>query len=164
MTRQASRGPGTALAVAAGLFLASLAPACQRASAAIPTTGAEFDRATAGMSRTQTTKYVFATYKCAACHTVDERGNLGLTPRGEASLEGFIGCSRLLTAVGTVLAIPEPDRTADDRRVHDKFNEYGCAFCHTVEPGRSSFTEIGARLGFLHSGCVEMATETKKPS
>jgi cytochrome c551/c552 len=156
---------------AAGITCAlSLAAACARsAPAARPATAAEFARATAGMSRTDTVRYVLATYECGSCHTVDRAGNMGYTARGEESRALMscckgesASCIRLLTAVNTTASIPEADRTPDEQKFHQAFNEYGCAFCHKVEAGTMAFTDIGRPLGFMHLGCVELETQMKK--
>lgn len=152
------------LVAATVVFAIALCFACQRPQAPKPTTAAEFERATAGMTRTQTARYVFETYGCDSCHTVDDRGNMGFTARGEKTKQGFTGCVRLLTAVNASVPIPEAERSAEERRVHQTFNEYGCSFCHKVEPGRMSFTELGQKLSFLHFGCVEVQDVLKKSS
>lgn len=163
MPARTTTAPARLLALWAGVFcIALLASACERAAAWKPATLAEFERATRDMSRTETAKYVFTTYGCDACHTIDDKGNTGFTARGEDARKGFTGCVRLLTTVNASVPIPEAERSPEERRVHATFNEYGCGFCHKVEPGRISFTEIGRKLAFLHLGCVEVQEELKK--
>lgn len=157
-----ARGVPATLTAAALLFAGALAAACQRAPAAPPATAADFERATAGLTRTQTVEYVLDTYKCGTCHTVDAGGNMGFTAKGEKSKElaaccaGSTMCVRLLQAANTLTATAESDRSPDERRMLQAFDEYGCSFCHRVEAGKTSFTGIGSRLGFMHLGCVEV--------
>ena len=154
------------LATNAALFVIILLPViasgCNRVAGGQPSTLGDFERATSGMTRTETAKYVYSTYGCNGCHTINSEGNTGLTPVGEVAAQGFTGCVRLLTAVSASVAIPAAERTDDQRRIHQKFGDYGCTFCHKVEPGKMSFTEIGSKLAYMHLGCVEVREELQK--
>jgi hypothetical protein len=36
------------------------------------------------------------------------------------------------------------------------FEEFGCATCHKLTPGKMELTEVGAKLAHLHLGCVDV--------
>jgi hypothetical protein len=57
----------------------------------------------------------------------------------------------------TIIAkVPEDQRSATQRRRVQRFEEFGCATCHKVTPGKTDLTDVGAKLARLHLGCVEV--------
>lgn len=164
-----SRSLAASLTAAALLFTLSLSAACRREGAAPspPKTAAQFERATAGMNRTQTAKYVLAAYQCGRCHTVDDRGYMGFTAAGDAAREqiacckGGTMCVRLLSVANTLATVPERDRSPDEQKMFQAFSDFGCAFCHRIEAGKMAFTDIGVKLGFMHANCVEIQQGAK---
>ena len=143
------------------LFAASLVVGVGLA-AQKPQTGAEFDKATARMDRRAVAEYVFKTYGCEGCHIATANGATGFTARGNGAREGFVGCVRLLTSVNATLGTDAKAWTADQQRTHQRFQDFGCTFCHAPARGKMGFTEVGRKLGALHLGCVQVAQEVGK--
>jgi hypothetical protein len=57
----------------------------------------------------------------------------------------------------TVIAkVPEERRSDTQRSRARRFEEFGCATCHTVKPGRVGLTDMGTKLANLHLGCVDV--------
>lgn len=160
MTNIMTTCPRTA-AVAATALLAACLMVGVSLAAQKPKTGAEFDKATAGMNRRAVAEYVFKTYECQGCHIATAEGSTGFTPRGNEARERFVGCVKLLTAVSTTLGADPKIWTADQRRKHQDFKDFGCTFCHAPSPGQMGFTAIGQKLGALHLGCVQVAQEVR---
>jgi len=57
----------------------------------------------------------------------------------------------------TIIAkVPEDKRSPTQLRRVQRFQEFGCATCHKVSPGKMALTETGSKLAGLHLGCVEV--------
>jgi cytochrome c2 len=110
----------------------------------------------AGKSQRELARYLFDTHGCKDCHTIGEQGKLGFTKKGEQRVEGFEGCISTLKAMSIIAKVPEDQRSATQRRRAERFNEFGCATCHKVSPGKMGLTEVGAKLAHLHLGCVDV--------
>ena len=118
---------------------------------------AELDRMiAAGKSQRELAQYLFDTHGCQNCHTIVQEGKLGLTKKGEERARGFEGCISTLKAMSIIAKVPEDRRSATQRRRVHRFEEFGCATCHKVTPGKMGLTEVGAKLAHLHLGCVEV--------
>jgi len=101
-------------------------------------------------------QYLFDTHGCKDCHTIGQGGKLGFTKKGEEKAQGFEGCISTLKAMSIIAKVPEDRRSATQRRRVHRFEEFGCATCHKVTPGKMGLTEVGAKLAHLHLGCVEV--------
>jgi cytochrome c2 len=110
----------------------------------------------AGKSNQELAQYVFETHGCKNCHTVGHDGKLGFTKKGEERAQGFEGCISTLKAMSIIAKVPENQRSATQRRRAQRFEEFGCATCHKLAPGKMGLTEVGAKLENLHLGCVEV--------
>ena len=110
----------------------------------------------AGKSNQELAQYVFETHGCKNCHTVGHDGKLGFTKKGEERAQGFEGCISSLKAMSIVAKVPENQRSATQRLRAQRFEEFGCATCHKLAPGKMGLTEVGAKLAHLHLGCVEV--------
>ena len=110
----------------------------------------------AGKSNQELAQYVFDTHGCKNCHTVGHDGKLGFTKKGEERAQGFEGCISTLKAMSIIAKVPENQRSATQRRRAQRFEEFGCATCHKLAPGKMGLTEVGAKLENLHLGCVEV--------
>ena len=110
----------------------------------------------AGKSNHELAQYVFDTHGCRNCHTVGHDGKLGFTKKGEERAQGFEGCISTLKAMSIIAKVPENQRSATQRRRAQRFEEFGCATCHKLAPGKMGLTEVGAKLENLHLGCVEV--------
>jgi cytochrome c2 len=110
----------------------------------------------AGKSSGELAKYLFDTHGCKECHTVGHDGKLGYTKKGEERAKGFEGCISSLKAMSIIAKVPEEQRSATQRRRAQRFEEFGCAMCHKLTPGKMGLTEVGAKLAHLHLGCVEV--------
>jgi cytochrome c2 len=110
----------------------------------------------AGKSNQELAQYVFETHGCKNCHTVGHDGKLGFTKKGEERAQGFEGCISSLKAMSIIAKVPENQRSATQRRRAQRFEEFGCATCHKLAPGKMGLTEVGAKLAHLHLGCVEV--------
>ena len=121
------------------------------------TTIAVLDRMIAnGGSQRAMAQYVFENHGCNGCHTAGENGKLGFTEKGKQLTAGFEGCIRTLTAMNQMALVPVNQRSAAQQKTARRFNEFGCAFCHQVAPGKMGLTELGAKLTSLHLGCVDV--------
>lgn len=101
-------------------------------------------------------QYVFATQGCKNCHTAGQNGKLGLTSRGQQAGGNFEGCVRLLTDMNLIVQTPDDRRSTQQVRKAARFQEFGCTFCHKVDPGKLSLTDIGSKLTDVHLGCVDI--------
>ena len=110
----------------------------------------------AGKSNQELAQYVFETHGRKNCHTVGHDGKLGFTKKGEERAQGFEGCISSLKAMSIIAKVPENQRSATQRRRAQRFEEFGCATCHKLAPGKMGLTEVGAKLAHLHLGCVEV--------
>ena len=110
----------------------------------------------AGKSNQELALYVFDTHGCKNCHTVGHDGKLGFTKKGEERAQGFEGCISTLKAMSIIAKVPEDQRSATQRRRAQRFEEFGCATCHKVTPGKMELTPVGAKLAHLHLGSVEV--------
>jgi cytochrome c2 len=119
--------------------------------------GAALDRMiAAGKSQRELAQYLFDTHGCKDCHTIGSEGKLGFTLKGKERAEGFEGCISTLKAMSVIAKVPENQRSATQRRRAQRFEEFGCATCHKLTPGKMGLTEVGAKLAHLHLGCVEV--------
>lgn len=110
----------------------------------------------AGRSQREVAQYIFDTRGCNGCHTVGRDGKLGFTKRGQEKAEGFEGCISTLKAMTVIAKFPEDRRSDTQRRRVQRFEEFGCATCHKVTPGKVALTEMGTKLANLHLGCVDV--------
>jgi hypothetical protein len=110
----------------------------------------------AGKSQRELAQYLFDTHSCRTCHTIGSEGKLGFTKMGEERAQGFEGCISTLKAMSVIVKVPEGQRSATQRRRVEHFEEFGCATCHKLTPGKMGLTEVGAKLAHLHLGCVEV--------
>lgn len=83
-------------------------------------------------------------------------GRLGFTVKGKQRAQGFEGCISTLKAMSVIVKVPEDQRSATQRRRVQRFEEFGCATCHKLTPGKMALTEVGAKLAHLHLGCVDV--------
>lgn len=133
---------------------ASVQAARNQSSAATSTT---LDRMiAAGKSPRELAQYLFDTHGCKDCHTIGREGRLGFTTKGKDKAQGFEGCISTLKAMSIIAKVAEEKRSATQRRRAQRFEEFGCATCHKVEPGKMGLTEVGAKLAHLHLGCVDV--------
>ena len=120
-------------------------------------TDAKLDQMVArGASSEELAQYVFATHGCKTCHTTGQDGKLGFTKKGKERAQGFAGCISSLKAMSIIAKVPEAQRSATQRQRAQRFEEFGCASCHKVTPGRMELTPVGAKLAHLHLGCVDV--------
>jgi cytochrome c2 len=119
-----------------------------------PTTLAEF--VTSDKSPQETAEFVFANNKCNDCHTLGKEGKFGFTSWGAQLRQQSEGCVALLTAMNVMTNVPEQQRTSDEQRKFAHFQDYGCAVCHKVTPGKMGLTETGTKLASLHLSCPEV--------
>ena len=117
----------------------------------------ELDRMiAAGKSPHELAQYLFDTHGCKDCHTIGHDRKLGFTKKGEERAQGFEGCISTLKAMSIIAKVPEDQRSATQRRRAQRFEEFGCATCHKLTPGKMGLTEVGAKLEHLHLGCVDV--------
>lgn len=119
-----------------------------------PKTLAEFD--TSGKSSQEIAEFVFEHYGCNGCHTLGRAARLGFTERGKEVGKNFEGCISLLTAMNVIVHVREENRTAEEKRKAAHFQEFGCAACHQITPGRMGLTEVGSKLASLHMTCTDV--------
>jgi cytochrome c551/c552 len=120
-------------------------------------TSATLDQMVAAQkSQREIARYVFDTQGCKSCHTYGQSGKLGFTTKGAQTGANFEGCIRLLTDVSNIVKVPESRRSGQQRAKTVRFGEFGCTFCHKVDPDKIGLTEVGAKLSHLHLGCVEL--------
>ena len=110
----------------------------------------------AGKSQREMAQYVFDHHGCIGCHTAGEGGKLGFTTKGKELTNGFEGCIRALTAMNLIAQVPAAERSADQKRTAQRFEEFGCTTCHQIVPGKMGLTELGAKLTHMHLGCVDI--------
>ena len=110
----------------------------------------------AGKSQRELAQHLFDTQGCRRCHTIGYEGKLGFTKEGVEKAQGFEGCISTLKAMTIITKVPEDKRSATQRRRVQRFEEFGCATCHKVSPGKVGLTATGAKLASLHLGCVEV--------
>lgn len=110
----------------------------------------------AGKNQRELAQHLFDTQGCRRCHTIGHEGKLGFTKQGEEKAQGFEGCISTLKAMTIIAKVPEDQRSATQRRRTERFEEFGCATCHKVNPGKMGLTATGAKLASLHLGCVEV--------
>lgn len=110
----------------------------------------------AGKSQRDLAQYLFDTHGCNGCHTLGHDGKLGFTKKGEERAQGFQGCISTLKAMSIIAKVPEDKRSATQRQRAQRFEEFGCATCHQLTPGKMGLTEVGAKLAHLHLGCVDV--------
>ncbi len=115
---------------------------------------AEFDMS--GKNSQEIAEFVFEHYGCNGCHTLGKGGKLGFTERGKKVGKNFEGCISLLTAMNLIAHVREENRTAEEKRKAADFQEFGCAACHQVKPGRMGLTEVGSKLASLHMACTDV--------
>ncbi len=121
------------------------------------TTSAVLDKMIAAKkSQKELAQYVFDNHGCKRCHTAGESGKLGFTEKGKQLTTGFEGCVRMLTAMNVIAQVPASQRSADERTKAQRFDEFGCTLCHKIVPGKMGLTDLGAKLRYLHLGCVEV--------
>lgn len=111
---------------------------------------------TAGKSQRELAQHFFDTQGCKKCHTIGQQGKLGFTREGQERAQGFEGCISTLKAMTIIAKLPEDQRSATQRQRVERFQEFGCATCHKVSPGKVGLTDTGAKLAGLHLGCVEV--------
>ena len=140
----------------AWLCLAAMLSSCAQQSSGRPKTGAELEQALSGKSPKEKAEFIFEDYNCKGCHTLSKEGKFGFTSWGSQLRQQSEGCVALLTAMNVMIHVPEVERTPDEQRKYAHFQEYGCAFCHQVTPGRMGLTEIGAKLDSFHLSCPEV--------
>jgi hypothetical protein len=120
-------------------------------------TSAALDRMiAAGKSQREQAQYLFDTHGCKECHTIGGEGKLGFTTKGKETAQGFEGCISTLKAMSIIAKVPDDQRSATQRRRAERFEDFGCAACHKVTPGKLELTEVGAKLANLHLGCVDI--------
>ena len=110
----------------------------------------------AGKSQREIAQYVFDTYGCKSCHVAGQDGKLGFTAKGHEIGTGFEGCVSMLSAMNLIAQVSDDQLTPDQRKKAARFEEFGCAYCHKITPGKMGLTEVGAKLSHLHLGCVEV--------
>jgi hypothetical protein len=152
-TRQRlARGQSGKVRLGTALILAGLAVVCAAASFKLLSRSRTLsDAEIARMSSPELTKYVFSHQGCDTCHTLSANWQLGATDRGQQLSNGFEGCAGLLTAMNVVGELPPSDRSPDEKQVADRFQEFGCATCHQIIPGKMALTEIGTKMKSLHA-------------
>jgi len=110
----------------------------------------------AGKSQKEMAQYIFENHGCNGCHTAGENGKLGFTEKGKQLASGFEGCIRSLTAMNLIAQVPASQRSADQKKTAQRFEEFGCTLCHQIVPGKMGLTELGAKLTHMHLGCVDV--------
>jgi hypothetical protein len=111
---------------------------------------------TAGKSQRELAQHLFDTQGCRKCHTIGNEEKLGFTKEGQERGQGFEGCISTLKAMTIIAKVPEDKRSPTQLRRVQRFQEFGCATCHKVSPGKMTLTETGSKLAGLHLGCVEV--------
>ena len=113
----------------------------------------------AGKSPQELAAYLFDTHGCKNCHTAGKDGKLGFTKKGEERAQGFQGCIATLKAMTVIAKVPANQRSTTQRQRAQQFEEFGCATCHKLTPGKMGLTEVGSKLANLHLGCVEVQNQ-----
>ena len=121
------------------------------------TTAANLDRMTAaGKSQREMAQYVFDNHGCNGCHNAQENGRLGFTARGMQLAGGFEGCIRTLASMNFIAMVPVNQRSAEQRKKAQQFEDFGCTLCHQIVPGKMGLTELAAKLKIMHRGCNDI--------
>jgi cytochrome c2 len=102
--------------------------------------------------------YVFERHRCNTCHTLGQGGKLGFTDRGKEVSKNFEGCISLLTSMNVIAQVKAANRTAEEKQKAARFQEFGCATCHQITPGKMGLTEYGKKLKSLHMACTDVET------
>ena len=144
------------IATLAWVCLVAVLFSCSQQSSRRPKTEAELEQALSGKGPKEMAEFVFADYNCNSCHTLGKEGKFGFTSRGSQLRQQSEGCVALLTAMNVMIHVPEGERTPDEQRKYAHFQDYGCAFCHQVTPGRMGLTGIGAKLDAFHLSCPQV--------
>ena len=147
------------LSLCGGAAPAQETPGAQKAARKQPTAASNTAldwMIAAGKSQRELAQYLFDTHGCKECHTIGSEGKLGFTTKGKEKAQGFEGCISTLKAMSIIAKVPEDQRSATQRRRAQRFEEFGCATCHKLTPGKMGLTEVGARLAHLHLGCVDV--------
>ena len=110
----------------------------------------------AGKSQRELAQHLFDTQGCRKCHTIGNEGKLGFTKEGQERGQRFEGCISTLKAMTIIAKVPEDKRSPTQLRRVQRFQDFGCATCHKVSPGKMALTETGSKLAGLHLGCVEV--------
>jgi cytochrome c2 len=148
---------GLSIVAAAAALLLGAGLLAQQKPRSPETTSAALDKLIAAKkSQKELAQYVFDNHGCKRCHTVGENGKLGFTEKGKQLTNGFEGCIRMLTAMNVIAQLPANQRSADEKTKAQLFDEFGCTLCHKIVPGKMGLTELGAKLRYLHLGCVEV--------
>jgi len=87
-------------------------------------------------SRHELAQHLFDTHGCKDCHTIGHHGKLGYTTKGEERARGFEGCISTLKAMSIIARVAEDKRSATQRQRAQRFEEFGCATCHKLTPGK----------------------------
>jgi cytochrome c551/c552 len=131
-------------------------PGQQKAPAALVTSATLDKMIAANKSRKELSQYVFDNHGCKTCHVAGENGKLGFTEKGKRLTSGFEGCVRMLTAMNLIAQVPAAQRSADQKTKAQRFDEFGCTFCHQIVPGKMALTDLGSKLSHLHLGCADV--------
>ncbi len=118
----------------------------------------------AAQSQIELTQTVFDARGCKDCHSVSSNGTLGFTDKGKRLGQDFEGCSRMLAAMNLIAQVEPGQRSAQQRQIATRFDEFGCGFCHKITPGKLGLTEVGSKLGNLHLKCVSVDSCCRRPS
>ena len=146
----------TLLVVLAAFAVGECLLAQQNPPSAQATSAALDKMIAAKKSQKQLSQYVFDNHGCKACHTTGENGKLGFTEKGKQLTTGFEGCVRMLTAMNLIAQVPAAQRSADQKSKAQRFDEFGCTFCHRITPGKMGLTDLGSKLSHLHLGCGDV--------
>jgi cytochrome c551/c552 len=144
------------LVVFAAFAVGECLPAQQKPQSAQATSAALDKMIAAKKSQKELSQYVFDNHGCKSCHTAGENGKLGYTERGKQLSSGFEGCVRMLTAMNLIAQVPADQRSADQKIKAQRFDEFGCTFCHQIIPGKMGLTDLGSKLSHLHLGCGDV--------
>jgi len=144
-----------AAALSIGLVFVPANHAQQKGNA--KTTIAALDKmAASGKSQKEMAQYVFENHGCTGCHTAGDNGKLGFTEKGKQLAGGFEGCIRSLTAMNLIAQVDVSQRSRDQKKTAQRFQEFGCTFCHQIVPGKMGLTELGSKLTHMHLGCLDI--------
>lgn len=149
--------PVLVLSLCGGATSAQQRPEKAGANQASAASSATLDKMiAAGKNPRELALFLFDTHGCNGCHTIGQGEKLGFTKKGEERAQGFEGCISTLKAMSIIAKVPQDQRSATQRRRAQRFNEFGCATCHKLTPGKLGLTEVGAKLAHLHLGCVDV--------
>jgi cytochrome c551/c552 len=108
-------------------------------------------------SKQEITQYVFDNHGCRTCHIGGPDGKPGLNEKGKQLGNDFEGCFSMLSAMNLIAQVPDSGRSPEQRRKAARFEEFGCAMCHKISPGKMGITDVGLQLTHMHLGCVDQA-------